>query len=56
MKLIANRNYYQKKNWERVEIDREVRNDKLRMTPEEMPPMILKQKHSGRGYMQNMRK
>ena len=36
MKLIASRNYYQKKNWERVEIDREVRNEKLRMTPEEI--------------------
>lgn len=36
MKLIASRNYYQKKNWERVEIDCEVRNEKLRMTPEEI--------------------
>lgn len=36
MKLIASRNYYQKKNWELVEVEREVRNDKLRMTPEEI--------------------
>ena len=36
MKLIASRNYYQKKNWERVEVEREVRNEKLRMTPEEL--------------------
>jgi hypothetical protein len=35
MKLIASRNYYQKKNWERVEIDRAVKNETLRMTPEE---------------------
>jgi len=36
MKLIASRNYYQKKNWKRVEIDRELRNEMLRMTPEEI--------------------
>lgn len=35
MKLIASRNYYQKKNWDRVEIEREVRDEMLRMTPEE---------------------
>lgn len=35
MKMITSRNYYQKKNWERVEIDREVKNETLRMTPEE---------------------
>lgn len=35
MKLIASRNYYQKKNWDRVEIEREVKDEMLRMTPEE---------------------
>lgn len=44
MKLIASRNYYQKKNWERVEVEREVRNDKLRMTPEEIAADDLKAK------------
>jgi len=44
MKLIASRNYYQKKNWERVEIDREVRNEKLRMTPEEKAADVLEAK------------
>ena len=44
MKLIASRNYYQKKNWERVEVEREVRNEKLRMTPEEIAADALKAK------------
>lgn len=35
MKLIANRNYYQKKNRDCVEIDREIQEEMLRMTPEE---------------------
>ena len=42
--MIASRNYYQKKNWERVEVEREVRNDKLRMTPEEIAADDLKAK------------